>query len=182
MIIVGVDPGATHTGIVVAEFDRVTSMDGKILDQDTIVRDNPIDSYLPVDNNYLQRVRIAVSSFCHTFEPDAFGIECVERPSWFVGGKAKPTNPEPIIATAVVMGIALAVGLEELGRAQTYQIPVGGNGAGAFVSYPAVLVSNKERAQPNWRMKQAGKGKHCHERSAYDVAVQTVRTIRRGKR
>lgn len=182
MRVIGVDPGATHTGIVVADFDQVNSTVGRILDRETIVRDKPIDSYLPVDNTYLQRIRVAVSSLCHTFEPDAFGIECVERPSWFVGGKAKPTNPEPIIATAVAMGVALAVGLEELGRAQTYQIPVGGNGSGAFVSYPAELVSNNERAQTNWKLRAAGKGVHCHERSAYDVAVQTTRTVRRGNR
>ena len=182
MIVLAVDPGATHTGIVVADFHSIVSMDGRILSQETVKRDKPIDAYLPVDNTYLQRIRIALQSLCQQFEPDSFGIEQVERPSWFVGGKAKPKNPEPIIATAVVMGIALAVGLEELGRRSTYQIPVGGNGSGAFVSYPRTLVSNRERTQKDWQLKAAGKGELCHERSAYDVAVQTVRTIRRANR
>lgn len=180
MRVIGVDPGATHTGIVVAEFSG--SMTGTVMHQQTLHRPSPIEEFLPIENEYLVEVRRTLEDLIAKWRPDYAGVETVNRPSWWIGGRAKPANPEPIIATAIILGVAMGVALDRFPAWEVYQIPPDGNGAGVFGYYPECLVSKRERGQLNWRTRQAGKGVHCHERSAYDVAVQTTRTVRRGNR
>lgn len=164
MRVLGVDPGARWTGIVL-----VSAFGGrveKLLYWETIER-SAGGVVLPLPAEYTNQVLAVLNAI--ESEPqlgfDLVGIEGVNRPSWHMGGRAA-ANPEAIMGTAWLGGIVQGAYPEE-----SRIVTPGGNGAGALSSYPEQLVSSSERRRANWKGTIGGpKAKLRHVRSAYDVA------------
>lgn len=170
MIVLGVDPGAVDTGLVLVDTSDTHNGQPSLLGSWTINRAGrgKDGGLLPVNPEYLAEVLDHVQALIDSNSPPRLvGVEGVKRPNWHAGGAA--ANPEAILATAVVFGAVL--GHLPTNRGLTFvEIPPGKNGSGALVSYPPALVSDSERRRPSWRLSAAGAGKLRHERSAYDVA------------
>ena len=143
-IMLGVDPGGQHTGVVLRRGRDV-------LRAGTCERD--LDEKV---HRYAHRVALEVLEW-HT----AGALEHGDRVHLAVEGVVEPsphmglTNVRGLLDTAVVFG-ALAATYPGL-----IVVRPGGNGSAPLRSYPAVLVGENERK---------GTGKLRHVRSAYDVA------------
>lgn len=172
MRILGIDPGAVDTGLVVYErtFDLEGNRIGRLIESlvwsDTISRVRPPngDEILDVPLTYLHEIAAAATTCVRELKVDTIAVEGVRRPSWRVGGKVKPLDPSAIMATSIVLGSIM-------GRMWTVPlivIPTGRNGRLLPLNaYPKPLATN-------------GKGydKRRHERSAFDVALTAADTRR----
>lgn len=150
MITIGVDPGATYTGVSVR--------DGMIcLLSSTYVRPSdtpPIAWAVEV----AQRIEDEVIALF----PDAkIGIEGVTVPNAYNQGKLALNSPKYIIWTGIIVG-ALAAR-----HPDAVIVRPGKNGSQAPDSYPEVLQGRrpKDLAGSN-----NGAGTRNHERSAWDIA------------
>jgi len=148
-VVLGVDPGATNTGLVLRKDDLV-------VDVATVVR--PKDE---TDVDYLKRVRTELLVIArHNNQPGFLvGVEAVKAPKAFINGRMKFTDPGPAIGTALVAGLLVGLALQ-LGW-HVVLVPPMRNGSSPLSSYPARLVGEREKS---------GGGKLRHARSAYDVA------------
>lgn len=164
MIVVGVDPGAVDTGLVVLDTSpavtaRRPAGSIALLSTATISRPaEPGRDLLNVPDEYLIDVNAAIASAVREYAPDLIGVENVKRPAWRVGGKVKPLDPTAIMATSIVLGAVL-------GRRWTVdlvRVPPDGNGSILPLhAYPEPLAT-----------KGKGHDKRRHERSAFDVALR----------
>jgi len=173
MIVIGVDPGARHTGIVVVDTARRACLDHHTLSRPST------DPMLPVSTQYANDIVSMIGTL--TRDPDreirAIAVETVTRPNWHVtsreGGGRAAANPEALIAAAVIVGavITLRIGVPIV------QVPPGHNGSAPLAAYPDALVSDRERAQRGWRLR-VGTGTLRHARSAFDVALHAPTLLR----
>lgn len=186
MIVVGVDPGARHTGIAVLDTTLANGPGGyppaggvpHLLASTTVTRtdDGPLTEppaayLLDVLAAIVEVVRDETRPFDGLGSVDLIAVEGVTAPHWHNRGKASPIRPDAIIGTAIVYGAVL-------GRAwgiPLVTVPPGRNGhALPLTAYPAPLATTGR-----------GQDKRRHERSAYDVAHRAATTpqalIRNGR-
>lgn len=154
--VVGVDPGARATGIVLVTADGVVS---------GVSVENPAGPLLPPPVEYVKRVISAVGDLAAPGVVVA--VESVTRPSWHVAKSASrgaAGNPTALLGTAVVLGAVLGA------YPGAVLVRPGRNGSGPMGVYPEDLVSVGERRKSGWEMR-VGSGKLRHQRSAWDVAL-----------
>lgn len=150
MITIGVDPGATYTGVSVRNGTECLLSSTYVKPADT----PPIAWAVEVVNRIHEEV---ISQF-----PDAkIGIEGVTVPNAYNQGKLALNSPKYIIWTGIIVG-ALASKYPD-----AVIVRPGKNGSQAPDSYPEVLQGRrpKDLAGSN-----NGAGTRNHERSAWDVA------------
>lgn len=153
--ILGVDPGARETGLVVVDGDQV-------LAHDVVVADGKLDPQNPVDLAYLDRIRrhaetlLAVAGVGHAL--DAIAIEKIGAPNPHLG----TTNAAGAIACAAVIGELHAWAAHFGDVVPVMLIDTAGHGRELLQTYPSVLVGPNE---------PKGTGILRHARSAYDVAL-----------
>jgi hypothetical protein len=171
VIVVGVDPGARDTGLVL--IDTAPPTPGhmpRLIGHVTIHNDGPSigeGGAITVPRTYLAAVLGSILDAIHDDRapmPVALiAVEGLRRPSWHVqrgsssgrGGAA--ADPSAVVATGIVLGAVL-------GRQWTVPIvevdPRGNGRAYPLDRYPAAIAT-----------KGKGNDKRRHERSAYDVAA-----------
>jgi hypothetical protein len=156
--VLGVDPGATYTGLCLRDGDVV-------LFAETVVRPKDMN---PMDwaKHVLERVREVLFMECPANTLVAF--EGVTEPKGFVNGQKASLNPKHIVFTAVVAG-AVAGAFPD-----APVIPPGGNGSQHITNYPPVLVGRRPADLPG---RKSGAGTRDHEQSAYDVAGKGARIL-----
>jgi hypothetical protein len=171
VIVLGIDPGAVHTGL--ALIDAADFMQRPaLIESRTVTRDDRLvdEELLDVPDAYLLAVCSAAVEYAVRIRPTpgvravhVVGIEGIRRPSWRHAGKVKPVDPSAFMATGIVLGAlraALAVSTET-GRIPVKIVrPLGNGRLFPLNAYPDPLATD-------------GKGHDArrHERSAYDVAV-----------
>lgn len=166
MRVLGVDPGARDTGIVLRAGDR-------LLHAETLTRAGEElftgrgPGVGPVHLGHLNRALDRV--WADTGGWDLAGIECVVAPSPHVNRRNGNAviDVRPLLAAAIVLG-DLQRHLADL--APVVWVPPGHNGSGALASYPPQLVSDAERRHGLNRIGEGGKLRHV--RSAWDVSGQ----------
>lgn len=153
--VVGVDPGARTTAVVLIGVERprfvlVENRGGLLLP--------------PVE--YVCEVVGTVRELCPSGAVVA--VEGVNRPSWHVATRAKrgaASNPVGLLGTCCVVG-GLMVAFPDL-----VVVPPGGNGSSPLGCYPPWLVGPGEKRREGWELR-VGTGRFRHGRSAFDIAVR----------
>lgn len=156
--VVGVDPGARATGIVLVGGTGLVA---------GVSVENPEGALLPPPGEYLDRVVRAVFDLAESAPGCVVAVESVTRPSWHVAKSASrgaAGNPTALLGTAVVLGGVLGA------YPGAVLVRPGRNGSAPMGGYPEELVSAGERRKPGWEMRVGG-GKLRHQRSAWDVAL-----------
>lgn len=173
MIVCGVDPGSRSTGVAV--IDEGARRDSGYLASTTVHRPEDGSELLEPPRDYLDDVAATILAGIRDHSGDLLAVEGIRRPSWHMDGKAKPTDPSGIIATAIVFGAVF-------GRPWPVPIvvvPPGGNGRQPLAFYPGRLIPPGKTLAQIATMK--GKDKLRHERAAFDVAhrARAARTLAR---
>ena len=161
-IVVGVDPGAAHTGFVIRRADDLLT--SHICDR---VAHETVEEYAKVV------ARLVVSDM-FLFRGDglvAVGVERVTAPNVWHEGKKRLLDPSHAIGTAIVAGtvagIVAGTAIGVFGAPATViWVPPGHNGQGPLDAYPPEL-------RPT-RGKGAGGDRLRHARSAWDIAGQAL--------
>lgn len=150
--ILGIDPGARYTGVVLRDGDWVGY-------SSTLVRDK--DEEDPA-KWALQVVDALKQIWFNDCPPDTkVAIEGVVAPRGFHNGKAAPLNPKGIVFTGVVFGAVLGLFPEAV------IVRPGRNGSQHITNYPPALVGMRPAELPG---STNGAGTRDHEQSAFDVA------------
>lgn len=169
MIVAGVDPGSRGSGLAVIDTrPNLASMSGAgiapLLLASTTVRRPTTEPVTQPSPAYLARVVEQVRYYVDLHHPDLIAVEGITAPNAHV----RVTNPEHILAAAMVYGAVLAHGW----GVPLIVIKPGGHGSKPLGWYPDALVSDAERRPGSqWRLRNAGHGQLKDQRSAYDVAV-----------
>ncbi|HET6919852.1 MAG TPA: hypothetical protein VFI46_10355 [Jiangellaceae bacterium] len=168
LVVLGVDPGARQTGIVVRRGHELLTH---------IVVPRIDDSVADYAKDVLRACSVYEGQHLPTVVDDFNGLVAIEG--------VRPPSPHvrvidvgPLLDACFVAGYVHA-GMRIQGR-PVVVVPPGGHGAGALSSYPAALVSDAERRHGLTRA--AGSSsvlRHC--RAAYDVAVVGERLWRAGR-
>lgn len=157
--VIGIDPGARYTGVVVRDGDAV-------LHASTLVR--------PVDMSGTDWAVTVVSGVQHILRdfPRSIpvGIEGISDPKGFHQGKRAAINPKDIIRAGIVLGALVAT------WPTAEIVPAGGNGSQHYTHYPACLIGRRPGDLPG---STNGAGTRDHEQSAYDVAGKAARIFQR---
>jgi len=164
----GVDPGAYGTGIALI---RTGTRPVALLDHDVILNDTG-----EVGTVYIARVLGAIERIRHFDDRPRMAVEAVNSPTGFARGKRHPIDPAHLLGCAIVLGAVLAA------YPDSVLVPPGGNGHGAYASYPPELVTAGERRRADWSTRPAGQSTTIrHARSAFDVARQGPHCARRDR-
>lgn len=157
-VVIGIDPGATNTGVSVRNGDKVLLSSTYVKPKDMA----PITWAVEV----AQRVQEEVINLY----PDALiGIEGVTVPNAYNQGKLALNSPKYIIWTALVVG-AIAVN-----NPNAVIVRPGKNGSQDLSSYPAELIGRRPKDLAGVSV---GSGTRNHEKSAYDVAGEVEGLLR----
>lgn len=150
MRIVGIDPGATETGLVAIEGRDLLKGCVVIREKDQELKPYILEVIACLEDGYIDDETMA-------------GVEGVDAPLPYIDGELRLNNPMPIIETGAVFGAVIGRWPEAL------VIPPGKNGKGPRRNYPAALWGAREE-------KGTGRLRHC--RSAWDVALQVRKYAR----
>lgn len=156
--VVGVDPGARATGIVLVGGSGLVA---------GVTVENLEGALLPPPGEYVERVLNVVADLAASVPGCVVAVESVTRPSWHVAKSASrgaAGNPTALLGTAVVLGGVLGA------YPGAVLVRPGRNGSSPMGAYPEELVSAGERRKPGWEIRVGG-GKLRHQRSAWDVAL-----------
>lgn len=154
--VMGIDPGARYTGIIVRD------------------NDEPIYSGIfvrPADMSStdwaLESVRLSLEVY-KEYSPTHVALEGISDPKGFYKGQQAAINPKDIIRTGVVLGALVAT------WPQAIIVDPGGNGDRHESFYPDALNGRrpKDLAGSN-----KGANTRKHEKSAYDVAGKAMREL-----
>ena len=156
---VGIDPGARYTGVAAIDIH------GNALGSWTFVRPQDLEDMLQWAKDLIALVDTEVLP---RFPNYSLSIENVRAPTGFKGGAASPMNPKDIMYTALLVG-ALSIHYRDLDPAI---IRPGGNGSRPEENYPEEL---RGRRKPDYLGSNNQAGTRKHERSAYDVALKSLR-------
>lgn len=156
--VIGIDPGARYTGVIVRDGDLV-------LHASTLVRPQELLSGTDWALSCVNQIREILKDF-PVFMPVA--IEGISDPKGFQGGKKAAINPKDIIRAGIVLGALVAVWPTGL------IIPPGGNGSQHYSHYPAELIGRRPASLPGSSQAAGTRG---HEQSAYDVAGKGARLL-----
>lgn len=157
--VIGIDPGARYTGVVVRDGDAV-------LHSSTIVRPKEMNG-----TDWAVMVVAEVQKILRDFPRTIpVAIEGISDPKGFHHGKRAAINPKDIIRAGIVLGALVAT------WPTAEIVPAGGNGSQHYTHYPASLIG---RRPPDLPGSTNGAGTRDHEQSAYDVAGKAARTRQR---
>lgn len=148
--IIGIDPGARYTGVVVRDGDVV-------LHATTLVRPEGVTA-TDWAIMCVAEIREIMKDFPITMP---VGVEGVSDPKGFQGGKRAAINPKDIIRAGIVLGAVVATWPKAI------VIKPGGNGSQHYTHYPSVLIGRRDPELPG---SSNHAGTRNHEQSAYDVA------------
>lgn len=158
--ILGVDPGARYTGVVVRDGDVP-------LYSATLVRPDDM-SQTGWARHCVKEIRKVVDAFQNRILPVA--VEGVRAPKGFVKGRRAPLDPKDIMFAAVVLGAVIATWEDAV------IVPPGGNGSQHITQYPPALVGRRPKDLAG---STNGAGTRDHEQSAYDVAGKGAKLVYR---
>lgn len=149
--IIGVDPGARYTGVIVRDGDAV-------LHASTLVRPKSLESGTEWALLVVEQIRQIMKEFPTTMP---MGVEGISDPKGFQHGKKAAINPKDIIRAGIVLGAVIAT------WPRATVIPPGNNGSQHYSHYPASLIGRRPADLPGDSQSAGTRG---HEQSAYDVA------------
>jgi hypothetical protein len=157
--VIGIDPGARYTGVVVRDGDAV-------LHASTLVRPQEMNG-----TDWAVMVVADVQKILRDFPRTIpVAIEGISDPKGFHKGKRAAINPKDIIRAGIVLGALVAT------WPTAEIVPAGGNGSQHYTHYPSSLIGRRPADLPG---STNGAGTRDHEQSAYDVAGKASRTRRR---
>lgn len=154
-IVIGIDPGARYTGVVIRDGDVV-------LHSSTLVRPKDLESGTDWALSVVVQVQEILKEF-PTMIPVA--IEGISDPKGFQHGKKAAINPKDIIRAGIVLGALVAI------YPTAVIIPPGGNGSQHYSHYPAELIGRRPADLPGSTQEAGTRG---HEQSAYDVGGKAL--------
>lgn len=157
-VVIGVDPGARYTGVVVRDGDCV-------LHAETIVR--PLELQSPTEWALKVTERLAEIIKIHGGKIP-MGVEGISDPKGFQNGKRAALNPRDIIRAGIVLGAVVALWPDAV------VVAPGKNGSQHYTKYPSVLIGKRPADLPG---STNGAGTRDHEQSAYDVAGKAAGLI-----
>jgi hypothetical protein len=149
--IVGIDPGARYTGVVVRDGDVV-------LHSSTLVRPKELSSGTDWALAVVGQLQQILAAF-PTAIPIA--VEGISDPKGFHKGEKAAINPRDIIRAGIVLGAVIA------SWPRAIIVEPGGNGSQHASHYPPELVGRRPASLPG---SSQGAGTRGHEQSAFDVA------------
>lgn len=161
-IVIGIDPGARTTGIVVRQ--------GGFLLGEKLIVCGPLSATA----EYLTEILAAVDKFRTDHDPQyddrntppnppTVAVEGLNQPKVWMNGKRQMLSPDSLMATAAVLGAVQ-------GRwPDAIVVPPGRHGQLPKRLYPPLLWGAREGA--------AGTGRKRHLRSAWDVAGAAMRLM-----
>lgn len=149
--IIGIDPGARYTGVVVRDGDAV-------LHASTLVRPESVESGTDWALLVVAQVQQILKDFPVTIP---IGVEGISDPKGFQHGKKAAINPRDIIRAGIVLGAVVAT------WPQAIIVKPGNNGSKHYSHYPAGLIGRRPGGLAG---DSQGAGTRGHEQSAYDVA------------
>lgn len=163
MIVVGVDPGARETGLVVISAG-IGRLGSEQLVASLTIRRDPGGDLLEIPPAYLEDVIVAVSAAVREHDADLLAVESLRKPNAHHRGKLKPIDPAGVMATAVVWGalVGRRYYTADATAVQAVAVPPGRNGSLPLAAYPEQLRPTRGLGR--------GADKLRHERSAFDVA------------
>lgn len=162
--VMGIDPGARFVAVTVLDIDETTNTE-KIVYSGTFKRP---EEMLPV--TWATVVTRYVVEVKERYPNIKVGIENVAPPQSHFQGKKNLMNPKYLIHLAIVVG-ALANAIPN-----AVMVRPGKNGSRDNDSYPPEIVGRRPKDLDGPKGKAAGT--RNHERSSYDVAIQTPRLHR----
>lgn len=154
--VMGIDPGARYTGIIVRDNDEP-------IYSGIFVR--PAD--MTSTNWALESVRLAVEVY-EEYKPTHIALEGISDPKGFYKGQQAAINPKDIIRTGVVLGALVATWPEAI------IVDPGGNGDRHESFYPDALNGRRPKTLAG---SNKGANTRKHEKSAYDVAGKAMREL-----
>jgi len=154
--IIGIDPGARYTGVVVRDGDAVTHSSTLVRPKDMNATDWAI--------HVVAQVHEILKDFPATIP---VAVEGVNDPKGFQHGKRASLNPKDIIRAGIVLGAVVAT------WPTATVVPPGGNGSQHYTTYPDSLIGRRPANLPG---STNGAGTRDHEQSAYDVAGKAAAT------
>lgn len=161
--VVGIDPGARYTAVVVRDADVP-------LLSSTLVRPDDMSgtewAVFVVDS-----VKTLLAE--NGWESIPMGVEGISDPKGFYRGKHASINPKDIIRAGMVLGAVCATWRD------AHIIPPGDNGSQHLSHYPDSLKGRRPKDLPG---SSEGAGTRNHEKSAYDVAGKTIKILEKFKR
>lgn len=159
--VLGVDPGARETGIVVLDVTDTPGIGVAPLAHYSTIRRTDTGRPDQVPADYLDTVTRAVVKLAVDLNVAAIGVEGIRAPGGFAKGRRHLIDPAGIIGAAITYGAILgALGRAALGHRVRVVRPAGNGNLLPLHAYPEPLGTRGK-----------GKDKHRHARSAYDVAL-----------
>lgn len=164
LVIAGIDPGGRFTALSVLVESSEDEAGVEVIYSGTFRRpDNsaPIDFVIEVS----QQVDNTLTDIMNDYHTSTLlvGLEGVNAPKGFVGGKRASLNPAGIIMTGIIAG-GLRVTFPE-----AVIVSPAGNGSQPIETYPEKLRGRRPKGLPGGTA-----GTRNHERSAYDVAMKVL--------
>jgi len=156
--IIGIDPGARYTGVVVRDGDAV-------LHSSTLVRPQEMISGTDWALSVIDQIAIILKDFPSSIP---VSVEGISDPKGFHQGKRAAINPKDIIRAGIVLGAVVAA------YPKAIVVPPGNNGSMHYSNYPAAIIGKRPADLPG---STQGAGTRGHEQSAYDVAGKAARII-----
>lgn len=157
-VTIGIDPGATYTGVSVRNGDELLLSSTYVKPKDT----PPITWAIEVST----RIQHEVISLY----PEALvGIEGVTVPNAYNQGKLALNSPKYIIWTALIVGAVAA------NNPNAVIVRPGKNGSQDLSSYPVALSGRRPKDLAGV---SAGAGTRNHEKSAWDIAGEVEGLLR----
>jgi hypothetical protein len=169
-LILGIDPGGRHMGVVLQTADNLLShlvvevAKGK----EPLTRRHLRDAVAAAESLVLDLVGGEARQL-------VVAVESVVQPGGFRNGRRDPINMHHLIGTATLYGALLQHTWP--GDAVVVSVPPNHHGSGALASYPAALVTDAERRKGLNR--PAGQSALIrHARSAWDVSKRAPAFVR----
>lgn len=154
--IIGVDPGARYTGVVIRDGDVV-------LHASTLVRPKTLSSGTDWALIVIAQIEEILNAYPSMIP---MGIEGISDPKGFQHGQKAAINPKDIIRAGIVLGAVVAR------WPHAHIVEPGGNGSQHASHYPKWLIG---RRQPELPGSSQNAGTRGHEQSAYDVAGKAAK-------
>lgn len=166
---IGVDPGATRSGIVLRE--------GNTLHAWVVIVREDLETELGPGPLYIQRLHRAINHIATVSREKDLGtpyiaIEGARPPNSHHNGKVSFIDVVHPMALAYTLGAVHALWPDAV------IVPPGGNGSGILATYPPAIVSAPERRM-GLNRQAPSRSVVSHARSAWDVAGQAA-LLRRG--
>lgn len=155
--VLGIDPGARYTGVVIRDGDVV-------LHSSTLVRPKDLESGTDWALSCVKQILEIIEDF----KGIPVGIEGISDPKGFQNGKKAAINPKDIIRAGIVLGALVVV------FPNATIVPPGKNGSKHYSHYPAELIGRRPAELAGSSQSAGTRG---HEQSAYDVAGKAAKVI-----